>query len=192
MSTCNNGLGTPRLHPKVDLGPVGSPEPLRGHLGTGAVGIEDRGRRVQSHHPFGQGGAHVEGIEEPDQAEYAKAYGYVDEDFADVDLLFLLFANECGGLLFFPQGGGGFTCHHPLPLPAHPSRLQLKKKVALALGSEGKHSSVVVARVFIICIASTVHMHLLKDQSEHTDEAERVVSESTLIYRSTLSVAHCN
>lgn len=82
---------------------------------------------MQGHHLFGQAGAHVEGIKEPDQAEYAEANGDVDEDFANVDLLFLLFAVECRGLLVFPWKGSSFTGHHPLPLPAHPALLKLSK-----------------------------------------------------------------
>ena len=74
---------------------------------------------MQGHHPLGQAGPHVEGVKEPDQAEYAKADGDVDEEFADVDFLFLLFSVKCKGLVvIFPLKGSSFTGHHPLPLPA--------------------------------------------------------------------------
>lgn len=83
---------------------------------------------MQGYHPFGKTGTHVEGIEEPDQAEYAKANGDVDEDFANINFLFLLFAVKCRGLFIFPWRGGSFTSHHPLPLPAHPALLKLKRR----------------------------------------------------------------
>lgn len=82
---------------------------------------------MQSCHPFGQDGSHVEGIEEPDEAEYAKTNGDVDEHFAHVNFLFLLLAMEYGGLLIFPWKASSFTRHHPLPLPAHPTLLKLSK-----------------------------------------------------------------
>lgn len=47
---------------------------------------------VESYHPFGQRGTHVKGIEEPGKAEDAEADGDVDEDFANVELLFFLLA----------------------------------------------------------------------------------------------------
>lgn len=90
--TCDNRSGAPGFHPKVDLGSVGAPKPLRGHLSTGAVGIEDGRRVVESYHPFGQRGTHVKGIEEPGKAEDAEADGDIDEDFADVKLFFFLLA----------------------------------------------------------------------------------------------------
>ena len=90
--TCDNRSWAPGFHPKVDLGSVGAPKPLRGDLSAGAVDIEDRRRVVQSYHPFGQRGTHVKGIEEPDKAEDAEADGDVDEDFANVELLFFLLA----------------------------------------------------------------------------------------------------
>ena len=133
--TCHNRIGTPGFHSKVDLRPVWAPEPLWGNLGTAAVGIEDGGWWVQGDHPLSQTRAHVERIKEPDQAEYAQANGDVNEDLANVEFLFLLFAVKCGGLLVFPWRGSGFAGHHPLPLPAHPALLKLeggeKRKVFL-------------------------------------------------------------
>lgn len=82
---------------------------------------------MQGHHPFSQAGTHVECIKEPDQAEYAQANGDVDEDFANINFLFLLFAVKCRGLLIFPGRGSSFTSHHPLPLPAHSALLKLGK-----------------------------------------------------------------
>lgn len=126
--TCHNGKGTLGFHSKVDLRPVWTPEPLRRNLGTAAIGIEDRRWRVQGHHPFSQAGPHVECIKEPDQAEYAQANGDVDEDFANINFLFLLFTVKCRGLLIFPWRGSSFTSHHPLPLPSHPALLKLEKR----------------------------------------------------------------
>lgn len=122
--TCHNGTGTPGFHSEIDLRPVRAPEPLWGNLRAATVGIEDRGRRVRGDHALGQVGPHVERIKEPDQAEYAQTDGDVDEDFADVDFLFFLFAVERRGFLIFPGRGRSFPCHHPLPLPAHPTLLK--------------------------------------------------------------------
>lgn len=83
---------------------------------------------MQSNHPFSQAGPHVEGIKEPDQTEYAKANGDVDENFADINFLFLLLAVKCRGLLIFPWKGSSFTGHHSLPLPAHPALLTLETR----------------------------------------------------------------
>lgn len=57
---------------------------------------------MQGHYPFSQDGPHVERVEKPDQTEYAQANRDVDEDFANVRFLFLLFAMKCRGLLVFP------------------------------------------------------------------------------------------
>lgn len=78
---------------------------------------------MQSHHSLGQTGSHVDGVEEPDEAEYAEADGDVDKDFSDVDFLFLLFAVKHSGFVIFPWRGRSFTGHDPLPLPAHPALL---------------------------------------------------------------------
>lgn len=75
---------------------------------------------MQGDHTFGQVGVHVERVEEPDEAENAQTDGDVDEDFADVNFLFFLFAMERRGLLVFPGRGNSLPGHHPLPLPAHP------------------------------------------------------------------------
>lgn len=83
---------------------------------------------MQGHHTFGKTGPHVEGVKEPDQAEYAEANGDVDEDFADIDFLFLFFAVKCRGLLILPRRGSSFTSDHPLPLPAHPALLKLENR----------------------------------------------------------------
>lgn len=85
---------------------------------------------MQGDHTFCQVGAHVDRIEEPDQAKYAQTDGDVDEDFADVNFLFFLFAVECRGLLVFPERVNSLPSHHPLPLPAHltPLKLEGKKK----------------------------------------------------------------
>ena len=83
---------------------------------------------MQGHHPFGKTGPHVQGIKEPDQAKYAEADGDVDEDFANVDFLFLLLAVKCRGLLIFSWRGSSFPSHPPLPLPAHPALLKLEEE----------------------------------------------------------------
>lgn len=46
---------------------------------------------MKRHCSPGQGRAHVQGIEEPDEAENAKADGDVDEDLAYIFLSFSLF-----------------------------------------------------------------------------------------------------
>lgn len=126
--TCNNWLWAPGFHAKVHLRSVWAPEPLWGNLCSAAISIQDRRWRVQGHHPFGQTGPHVQGIKEPDQAEYTKANRDVDENFANVNFLFLLLAVKCRGLFIFPWRGSSLTSHHSLPLPAHPALLMLERK----------------------------------------------------------------
>lgn len=126
--TCHHWIGTPGFHSKIDLRPVRAPEPLRGDLRAATIGIKDRRRWMQGDHALCQVGPHVQRIEEPDKAKYAQADGDVDEDFADVNFLFLLFAVECRGLLVFPGRGNSLPSHHPLPLPAHPTLLKLEGK----------------------------------------------------------------
>lgn len=81
---------------------------------------------MQGYDPFRQHRSHVERIEKPNQTENAEANGDVDEDFANVCFLFLLFAVKCRGPIIFPEGWSGFTSH-PFPLPAHSARQKLSK-----------------------------------------------------------------
>lgn len=101
VPTCHNRPWTPCFHAKVDLRPVGTPEPVRRDLGTAGIGIQDARRRVQRHHALGQVGAHIKGIEEPDKADHAEADGDVNEEFANVHFLLLLLAVKRRGLLIF-------------------------------------------------------------------------------------------
>lgn len=116
--TSHNWSRTSGFHSKVDLWPVWAPEPFWGDCGAAAIGVKHRRRWVQGNDPFRQHGPHVERIEKPDQTEYAEANRDVNEDFANVCFLFLLFAVKCRGLVIFPERWGSFTSH-PLPLSAH-------------------------------------------------------------------------
>lgn len=117
--TCHNRSGTSCFHPKVDLGPIGTPISFRSHIRTWAISIQDPWRGVHGHNPPGQGWAHIKGIEEPDKTEDTQTDRYIDKHLPNVSFLLLLLA--WGSWCFFLLSWVWYTitCCNPLPSPTH-------------------------------------------------------------------------